>query len=304
MVQIQSSFEEAFNSYLATNNLNQKSKDKYLFFYHKLINLYPELNQKNLDLFLQFNTSSPARATIKNLLKSLLRWDLPQEIKTEIASLDISAPTGKKDKIIPRFMQKSDVDRLDIGIDINNKPLHSERIKLMILTQFYAGLRVSELIGLTYTDLHKENYEKGKNNQFQEITINAESAKFGKERIAFLPTDIYLRLIKWVKDKIQEDDKKHIFFKKEEPIWIFDGKKIKVRKYTGLLNEWSKKVLGGAFNSHSLRHGRGRDLMLNEHKGIEFVKGYLGHADITSTQVYANMTNKDIKNELENKQNV
>lgn len=287
-MQISSNFEQAFTSYLNTKDLDSKTINSYTQTFHKFINLYPELNQRSIDLFLKNNTSSPARAMIKNLKSSLLRWDLPQDVKNEIGSIDIPNLTGKKDRKIPKFLQKSDLNRLELGIT-------DERIKLMVLVQFYAGLRLSELIGLSYESFNKEEYDKHTNDEFQSIKISSESAKFGKERISYLPTYVYIRVLKWIKEEIS---KKSVKFEKTKPIW-----NLKKSRYSKLLSEWTKKILGESYNPHSLRHGRGTDLILNEKKSIDIVKGYLGHADIGSTQVYAHISDKNIKDSLEGNTN-
>jgi integrase len=272
---------------MGAKELDPKTISKYLEFYQKFVNLYPEINQKNIDTFLKYNNSSPARAMMRNLLKSLLRWELPQEIKSEIGTLDIPAITGKKEKKIPKFMQKSDVDRLELGIT-------DEKAKLMILAQFYAGLRISELLGLTYESLCKEEYDKNKEKPFQKINVSSDSAKFGKERISYLPTEIYVRVLIWLRENIARGEILNKTFDKKKSIWG-----IKQSRYRNLLDHWTEKILGESYNSHSLRHGRGTDLVLNEKMNIELVKKYLGHADIGSTQIYAHISDRDVENELQ-----
>ncbi len=287
MVKIDYTFEEAFKSYLNTKELDDKTLDKYLFLYHKLINFYPEFNQKNIDLFLQNNNNSPARAMIKNLKSSILRWEFPDEIKRQISIIDVPNITGKGEKKIPRFIKKSDIDRLEIGIKTNDS-YRDENLKLMILVQFYAGLRVNELINLSFNDLDFENRKK--DNQFQTIKVSSESAKFGKERQAHIPTDVYIRLISLHNHKKREGKG----YLDSNPLWC-----IKITRYKSLLGKWTKKILGESYNTHSLRHGRGYNLTVDEGKSIEFVKKYLGHADIKSTQIYTHMGDEDIEKELE-----
>jgi len=293
-MQIQPNFESFFKTYLANKKLDAKSISKYLEFYNKYVDKYLEINQANIDSFLKDNTSSPAKATIKNLISALIRSDIPRELKAELVSLDILKQTGKKDKAIAKFIKRSDIDRLDVGIHDDNNPTKAERLKLMIGVQFYSALRVSELLGLSYNDLNKDGYKPEM--KFQTITISSDSAKFGQERIAYLPTEFYVRLLKWVKVKASNSEYP---FSKEEPIWKLEGKNIKQRRYSSLLSKWTEKVLGESYNTHSLRHGRATDLLLNEHMPIEIVKNFLGHSDIGSTQKYAHIKEEDVRNSLE-----
>jgi integrase len=295
MVKIDIEFEKAFNSFMGTKNLDSKTKEKYLFFYHKLINLYPELNQKNIDNFLEHNNSSPARAMVKNLIRSIVRWEFPDELKKEIGSIDIPDRTAKVDKKEPKFLRKSDIDILDIKINSGDS-FKDERIKLMILTQFYAGLRINELINLNFISLNKEQYVS--TNQFQEIKISSESAKFGKERNAYIPTFIYVRIIKWIQNDVLMNYKDKSYDKNKN-LW-----NIGMNRYRDLLDKYTREILGEHYNSHSLRHGRGYNLIVDEHKPIEFVKKYLGHSDIQSTQIYTHLGDKEIKEELESTSNI
>jgi integrase len=293
MAEINQRFGEALLNYLKVKQLNDKTIGKYTEFFEKFSNINRDLNQRTIDIFLEHNKSSPPRAMLRSLIKAIIRGDFPQEIKGEVSLFDIAKITSKKEKSIPKFMKKSDIDRLDIGINTGNW-FFDERIRLMILVQFYAGLRVSELLGLTYSDLNKSVYDAHENDKYQIIKISSESAKFGKERESYIPTEIYKRLLKWIKEKTISKENKGITVEKENPIWD-----IGEQRYKDLLYKWSKKILGESYNTHSLRHGRGTNLIIDEHKPIEFVKKYLGHKDIKSTQVYTHISNKDIKNELE-----
>jgi integrase/recombinase XerD len=179
---------------------------------------------------------------------------------------------------------------LDIKINTGDS-FRDERIKLMILIQFYGGLRINELIHLSYNDLDKENYVS--TNQFQAIKISSESAKFGKERTSYIPTFVYDRLLKWIRLNIITNFQNKVY-SKELPIWD-----IKTSRYKKLFNKLTKEILKESYNTHSLRHGRGYNLIVDEHKPIEFVKKYLGHSDIQSTQLYVHLGDKEIKDDLE-----
>ena len=287
MAKIDHTFQEALSSYLSTKNLDDKTTGKYMFYFHKLINLYPDLNQKNIDLFLTYNSNPPARAMIKNLKSAIIRWDFPKEVKEEVSILDIPKVTGKGTKKIPKFMKKSDLDKLEVGIKTNDG-YRDETLKLMILTQFYAGLRVNELINLTFDDLDYEH--RVRENRFQTIKISSDSAKFGKERQAHIPTELYKRLIVLH----NENNRRRKNYNSQTKLWI-----IGLSRYKALLRSWSMKILDEPYNTHSLRHGRGYDLTIQEGKSIEFVKKYLGHADIKSTQIYTHLGDEDVTRELE-----
>ena len=288
MAKIVPEFQQAFSSYLEAKGLSKKTFVNYNFFFHKFINRYGDLNQENVDMFLAHNSSSPARSMILNLKKSIVRWNFSQEIKSEVSIIDIAPRTSRKGRPTPKFIKKSDVDILDLKIKLGDI-FSTERLKLMILTQFYAGLRENELLNLKLSDLNWRNLNQ--DNKFQIITISSDSAKFGKQRDAYLPTDIYLRLIRWIKVNISKSNKKF----EDKP---FFG--LKKSRYDTLLRKVTLEILGEAYSTHALRHGRGNDLRVNEKKPIDFIKEYLGHASISSTQIYTHLSGADIKEELEN----
>ena len=241
-------------------------------------------------MFLQHNESHPARATIKNLVKAIKRWDFSDDIKKDISNIDIPQRTARKGKPIPKFLKRSDLDKLEVGIHLAD-PVATERLKLIILIQFYAGLRVNELVNLSYNCFSKDNLKP--DDKFQTIKVSAESAKFGRERVAYIPTELYLRAREWIKRVL------YLFYKDKKvdlnkPLWD-----LKVSRYKKLLSDETLRILGEPYNTHSLRHGRGYDLRTTEHKPIDFIKEYLGHADIKSTQVYTHFGSVELKEELE-----
>ena len=50
--------EKALTSYLGAKGLDEKTKSKYMEFYHKFANIHGELNQETLDEFLKYNNYS------------------------------------------------------------------------------------------------------------------------------------------------------------------------------------------------------------------------------------------------------
>jgi len=282
MVKISSEFQIAFESYINVKGLDEKTKKEYLFNYHKFINLYPDLNQKN-------NSHPPARAMVKNLLSSIKRWEFPAEIKQEIAVIDIPKRTAREGKKQPKFIKKSDIDMLDKDID-SGKWFDDERLKLMILVQFYGALRINELINLKYEDFNFTAFNREK--KFQIVKVSSESAKFGKEGKTYIPTEVFIRLVNWLKTGIGYNKIKGLKGT-NIPLW-----NIRASRYKKLLAKWTLKILGEAYNSHSLRHGRGHNLITEEGQSIEITQRYLRHADIKSTQIYTHIGDSDMDKAL------
>ena len=277
--------EKALLSYLDAKDLDQKSKDKYLEFYHKFANVHGELNQENLDTFLKHNNNPPARAMLNHLLKAISRWEFPQEMIGLVAKLDIPRRTGKKEKKDPLVLNYKELSYLIehmIGDSITN-----ERDRLAILTQWWGGMRITELIGINYKDLEIENYNKDK--KFQKIKIRSESAKFKKEGYCYIPSDVYFRITQYISRRNQISQSYVQKINSGENIWGFSNS-----AYDKLVREKTKHILGRAYNTHSLRHGRGTDL-IKKGVPIEKVKEILRHKDIGSTQIYIHLADSDVE---------
>ena len=287
MIFLNQEVEKALVSFLDANNLDEKTKSKYLEFYHKFSNVHGELNQKTLDEFLKYNNNSPARAMLRHLINAIGRWDFPQEILGLVVKMDIPKRTGRREKKDPLHL---DFKELEYLIEhMTGDSIIDERNRLAILTQWWGGIRVAELLGINYKDLEIENYDKDK--EFQKIKLRSESTKFGKEGYCYIPTDVYFRITKHLERRFQIGS----FARKLDSggnIWGFNKS-----AYDKLVRTKTKAILGRAYNTHSLRHGRGTDLIL---KGvpIEKVKVILRHKDISSTQIYVHLSDSDIESSL------
>ncbi len=292
MVLVIPDFEKALISFMEVKGLDPKTQKKYLEFYHKFANIYGEITTKSVDNFLKNNRSSPCRAMIRNLLTAISRWDVPLETKDNIIKIDIPKVTGKKVKKNPLFITREEVDLLEKNILVKDNELVDGRTKIMLLIQFWAGLRLEELLGITIHSLENDKYNP--EDKFKTIIIRPETAKFKKERKAYIPKRIYLMLLTWLKTLIRYETSQGRSFSEDTPIWG-----IKENRYRALIDKFTFQILGKKYNTHAFRHGRGTDLIKVDKWNIEEVKEYLGHSDISSTQLYLHLSDEDIKNKLE-----
>lgn len=288
MIFLNQDIREALLSYLNAKALDEKSKKKYLEFYNKFANVHGELNQKTLDEFLKHNNNSPSRAMVKHLIRAISRWDFPLEIKDSVIKLDVPKKTGKKERKEPLYMSFKELEYLCDKIP-NNSIIETRNI-LAIKTQWWGGLRISELLGIKKDDLEKQNYDPYK--EFQKIKIRSETAKFKKEGYCYIPSELYYEIMQYLKRRIQIMSFGQKLESGKINIWSFSK-----TSYSKMLRSLTRKYLGRAFNSHSLRHGRGTDLA-QKNVPIEKIKEILRHSDISSTQIYIHLANKDIEESL------
>lgn len=184
-----------------------------------------------------------------------------------ILSVDqIAVPKAESTKLI--FLNGSDVEKLLNTPDTNTSQGKRDR---SILELFYAtGLRISDL-----TSLNKNSYDSDKN----EMRLN--------KKTFFLPS----RAIKWITEYIdsRKDNNKALFVSSKGKVTRLTPRSVErmLKKYTKLVN------LPDNITPKALRHSFATDLLL---AGAELgsVQKMLGHKNISTTQIYTHVTNKQL----------
>ena len=210
---------------------------------------------------------------LRMFLKYLVKRDIPALAaeKIELAR----APARQIDLI-----EEEDLERLLKAPD--GSSLKSLRDRAILELLFSTGLRVSELCSLT-----KESVNLKKD----EFSVRGKGDKI---RVVFL-SDSARAAIKAYLDK--RGDMQPAMFVKTAAGGT-GGKKLepltprtvqRVIKYYAIQAGISKKV-----TPHSLRHLFATDLLMNG-ADIRSVQAMLGHANITTTQIYTHITDKQLK---------
>ncbi len=175
----------------------------------------------------------------------------------------------KKEKKIPTVLSKDEVRKLLVSI--NNK-----KSRLMISLLYACGFRVSELINLKIKDL-----------DFNEKIGHARQAKGKKDRIFNIPSFLFSQL--------QEQAEKQNQQEKSE--FLFSGPKGKLssRNIQKIVSKAVKKSeLGKQVSPHTLRHSFATHL-LESGTDIRMIQELLGHADLSTTQIYTHISTEELK---------
>lgn len=186
------------------------------------------------------------------------------------------------------FLEPEEVDELMMVY--RGKNMLSLRNRAMLEVLFSTGMRVSELVSLKKEEI---NIERG------EFSVGG---KGGKRRVVFLSPDAQMWIGRYTKRR--KDKSKWLFLggrkgyvKKEEKE---DGKKRKVghisaRQVERIVQQGAKKAgIVKKVSPHTLRHAYATDLLSNG-ADIRSVQAMLGHASITTTQIYTHVTNRRLK---------
>lgn len=228
-------------------------------------------------------------------LRSFLKYLAKRDIKS-LSPEKIELP--KKPARAVDFLEHEDVDRLIEATENEDDKLTALRDRAIMEMLFSTGLRISELLALKKDSL---NLKKG------EFTVRGKGDKL---RLAFISDSALETLKKYL--NAREDNSKALFIrhdKKEsvekqmeslsDPISGLTPRTVQriIKKYAKLAGI-TKKI-----SPHTLRHSYATDLLQNG-ADIRSVQELLGHASISTTQIYTHLTNKrlrDIYEQFHNK---
>jgi site-specific recombinase XerD len=206
---------------------------------------------------------------LRNFLKYLLRRDIKV-----LAPEKIELPKVPERQI--EVLEYQDLERLLSAPKGND--LRSLRDKAILETFFSTGLRLSELCALNrYIDLKRG-----------EISVRGKGDRL---RVVFLSNA--------AKDAIQNylDKRKDT----EEALFVSLTKsgnvigRITPRAVERLIDERAREAgIPKKIHPHQLRHSFATDLLING-ADLRSVQELLGHSNISTTQIYTHLTNKELK---------
>ena len=249
------------------------------FFQRQGIIEVEKINSTNLNSYmLHLEKEGRAPSTISRNIASIRAFFryLFQKGKINIEPTDLlKAP--KVTKKLPEILTVDEVDSLLRQPSGKN---HKElRDKAMLELLYATGIRVTELISLKITDV---------NLQLNYITCcdkNSErTIPFGRESKIALS-----KFIRDVRDKMILSNGSDILFPN------CSGKPMSRQGFWKIIKSYGNKAgIKSDITPHTLRHSFAAHLVGNG-ADLKSVQEMMGHADISATQVYANMSNKRIR---------
>lgn len=249
----------------------------YLSEYSRKIALLPEeIKLADLQDFLkELNATEIALTTqcrmisgIRMFFKYLLVEDAIQENPADL--LDVPRTTRK----LPDVLSNAEVDRMLATLD-NSKP-DEARNAVIIEILYGCGLRVSELVGLTLSQLYL-NEEclliTGKGNKQRWVPINSRAIKLLENYISLIRTQI----------PIKPGNENYVFLNHR-------GTKLS-RVYVFMIIKKAVESAGirKTVSPHSLRHSFATELVQNG-ADLRAVQEMLGHSSITTTEIYTHIS--------------
>ncbi|HET8861081.1 tyrosine-type recombinase/integrase [Marivirga sp.] len=200
-------------------------------------------------------------------LRAFYKFAISREAVNQNPTQKIKALKTSKD--LPQFVQEKEMDTLLSLIEFPDD-FEGSRDSLIMELLYGTGIRLSELIGLKYSDFN-----------FQSKTIRV-LGKGNKERIIPFHNQILSRLNTYISHKNK------VFSSNENTALIVSNSGNEA--YPMMINRITKKYLNqvttiSKTSPHVLRHTFATHL-LNKGADLNAVKDLLGHSSLAATQVY------------------
>lgn len=205
-----------------------------------------------------------ARREIKSLDPSLI--DLPHVVRKQVT-----------------FLHFDEVEEMLEQIDTSTESGLRDRAIIELL--YSGGLRVSELVGLNRDSINLERREfvvRGKGSKDRPIFISQSAANWVAE---------YL--------DVRTDSLPALFLNNSRNLQTADTsgnyRRITARSVERIVEKYARLAgITKHVSPHTLRHSFATDLLMNG-ADIRAVQSMLGHADISTTQIYTHVTDAHLK---------
>ena len=224
-----------------------------------------EITEDDIKIYIAENLADKSSISIIMFLASL-KYSYTSILKFDPTSA-IKRP--KREKRLPTVLSKDEIFSL-------LEKLNNKKSKLMISMVYATGMRVSEITSLKVNDL-----------DFEEMIGHVRQGKGKKDRIFNIPKFLTSKLKRFVEKQ-----------KKFNQIYIFsgrNGKKMSDRNVQKIVKHAAEKAgIKKEVHTHTLRHSFATHLLENE-VDIRKIQELLGHADLSTTQIYTHVSPEELK---------
>ncbi len=289
--EIDNYIDEYINYVVYEQYLSKNTKQSYLnnlkiyndYLRNKGINKVKDITTDDISNFLKYISDNGDTSTtiahfitsIKNFHKYLMKVN----VCDNDPSILIDRP--KLRKKLPDVLTIEEVDEI-LNITCNN--VFDYRNKAMLELLYGSGLRISELISLTFQDIDVVN-----------CTVRC-MGKGSKERIIPIGEYIIDSLNNYieVRNKLLKNNHTDIIFLNNH------GKPISRQGFFKMLKKLLlEKGINKDVSPHTLRHSFATH-MIEYGADLRIVQELLGHSDIATTRIYTHISNNKVKDDYKN----
>lgn len=269
---------------LASNTVVSYERDlkSYLLYLNKVeeVSSLDEVTRATIIQFLKFLTekgkSSKTIARHIASIRSFHQFLLREKVTTQDPTVHIDRP--KQEQKLPQVMSVEEVQALLEAPDTSK--VFGIRDKAMLELLYATGMRVSELISLNLTDVH--------------LTMGFVRCmgKGNKERIIPLGKMAQSAITNYIEESRGQLTKK----KTTDALFVnLYGNRLTRQGFWKILKKLTKEAgIEKELTPHTLRHSFATHLLENG-ADLRAVQEMLGHADISTTQIYTHVTKTRMK---------
>ena len=229
---------------------------------------------------LELEASTQAR--ILSGIKSFFGYLLLEEVITKDPTELLEAPKLKRK--LPDFLSVSEIDTLFSSID-HSTP-EGQRNRAMLETMYSCGLRVSELVALTISNLYLDvGFVRvvGKGNKERLVPIGGEAVK---------QIELYRAHVRPFLKTIKKGSEDILFLNRR------GGALSRVMVFLILKDLTEKCGIKKSIHPHTLRHSFATHLV-ERGADLRAVQEMLGHASITTTEIYTHLDRSYLRKTME-----
>jgi len=254
---------EQYASFLSAQKLNllQATQNVILSF----------LNQQRL-----LNKSARTRSRMLAALRGFYRYLLQEGLVTTDPTENLTSP--KLEKNLPRVLSVQEVEKL--LSQPNCGTLTGLRDKAMLELLYATGMRVSEMLGLDTEHLNLDlGFVRcmGKGSRERIIPIGEIAQKYLREYLSRC----------WL--KLRKNSRERAVFLNK------NGRRLTRQGFWKILKAYAQKAgIQSEITPHVLRHSFATHLLENG-ADLRAVQEMLGHADITTTQIYTHLSKRKMR---------
>lgn len=205
-------------------------------------------------------------------VRSFFHYLMREGLASDNPCLDVPSP--KTERKLPKVLS---VDQAIHLVDSDEGDWHRVRDKAMFELFYSSGMRLAELVGLDLTDVDlkaRRARVTGKGSKQRDLPIGSKAAEALEEWLAF-------------RQDVPIQDEQALFLSQR-------GRRISHRNVQQRLKNWAlEKGISTHVSPHTLRHSFASH-MLESSQDLRAVQELLGHADISTTQVYTHLDFKHL----------
>lgn len=185
--------------------------------------------------------------------------------------------TAGKTFYLPRFLNSAEIEKLLAAPDVETA--NGLRDRTIFEVMYACGLRVSELANLKLAEIDLESgilTTTGKGSKTRKVPVGASAIEWLRRYFA----------LRKPKERVES------LFLGER------GRPLDRHAIHRIIKEYAAKCGFEGVSAHTLRHSFATHLVQND-ADIRSVQQMLGHADISTTQIYTHVTSKQLKKNYE-----